>query len=260
MNFTDALMEAKRRAQLQGRPLAKQEAAGIAEGYAESATDRLTKAKQVALQEQGLAQQESQFGRELAQKQQALQWEKEAADNAADMQERQNTVMGGLAGAGAGAYIGSSIAAATGAAATGAAAGSVAPGLGTIIGAGIGLVVGLFGGKKGCIIVTACTDPGSYEVNVARKYRDAHLDETTLTGYYLIAPLAAALIKRIRPLKWLVKKILVDRLIDYGEVALGIKPVMKFATSPLVTKYFLSLCLQLGRYVDGKLKGVKQHG
>ncbi|MCK9276381.1 MAG: hypothetical protein M0P57_14985 [Syntrophales bacterium] len=260
LNFSDALMEAKRRAQLQGRPLAKQEAAGIAEGYAESATDRLTKAKQMALQEQELAQQgtqfdqrlaeekvqfeqsqaqqESQYARTLEQSEKALQWEKEAADDAAEQQARTNMISATAAGAGIGAY---------------AAAGTAVGGpVGAAIGAGIGLVVGLFTNKD-CIIVTACTSPDSYEVDIARKYRDTYLDETTLTGYYLIAPSIAKVIEEVKPFKWLVKKILVDRLIDYGESALGIKP-MKFITSPLVTGLFLGMCYKIGGYVEKKLE------
>jgi len=52
LNFSQALMEAKRRAQLSGRPLSRQEASGIAEGYANTASERLARAKTVALQEE----------------------------------------------------------------------------------------------------------------------------------------------------------------------------------------------------------------
>ena len=51
LNFSQALMEAKRRARLSGRPLSQQESSGIAEGYAAQASDRLAKAKQLSLQE-----------------------------------------------------------------------------------------------------------------------------------------------------------------------------------------------------------------
>ena len=44
-SFTDLLMTAKRRAQLSGRPLTGRETAGIAEGYATTATDRLIRIK-----------------------------------------------------------------------------------------------------------------------------------------------------------------------------------------------------------------------
>jgi len=66
LNFAQALMEAKRRAQLSGRPLSRQEAAGIAEGFAESASDRLARAKQLSLQEQQMGTQAGQFERDFA--------------------------------------------------------------------------------------------------------------------------------------------------------------------------------------------------
>jgi len=72
LNFAQALMEAKRRAQLSGRPLSRQEAAGIAEGYAESASSRLARAKALSLQEQQMGTQASQF--EKSQAQQAEQF------------------------------------------------------------------------------------------------------------------------------------------------------------------------------------------
>ena len=60
LKFTDALMESKRRARLQGREVSQQEAAGISEGIAASAGERALMAKQ-------LQQQETQFGRKLEQ-------------------------------------------------------------------------------------------------------------------------------------------------------------------------------------------------
>ncbi len=66
LNFTDALMEAKRRAQLQGRPVTQQEAAGLSEGIATSAADRSFKSESLALAKQGQAAQEKQFAEQLA--------------------------------------------------------------------------------------------------------------------------------------------------------------------------------------------------
>ncbi|HSW64875.1 MAG TPA: hypothetical protein VLH56_16425 [Dissulfurispiraceae bacterium] len=57
--FTDALMESKRRARLQGRTVSQQEAAGIAEGTAKSAQDK-------ALQELSIRNQERQFGEQMS--------------------------------------------------------------------------------------------------------------------------------------------------------------------------------------------------
>jgi|GEM_PF-4793140 hypothetical protein len=63
--FTDALMEAKRRARLQGREVSQQEAAGITEGTAKAAQDR-------TLQEYAIKNQEKQFEKTLGQKEREL--------------------------------------------------------------------------------------------------------------------------------------------------------------------------------------------
>ncbi len=57
-NFTQALMEAKRRAQVSGRPLTRNETSGIAEGYASVASERLARSKALANQGRGLDLQE----------------------------------------------------------------------------------------------------------------------------------------------------------------------------------------------------------
>lgn len=50
--FTDALMNMRRKAQLQGRPLTQQETAGVVEGMALSASDRLAKGRAADLEQQ----------------------------------------------------------------------------------------------------------------------------------------------------------------------------------------------------------------
>lgn len=60
--FTDALMNLRRKAQLQGRPLTQAETSGITEGMAESASERLAKAKAAALGEKQVALQHDQLG------------------------------------------------------------------------------------------------------------------------------------------------------------------------------------------------------
>jgi hypothetical protein len=94
----------------------------------------------------------------------------------------------------------------------------------------------------GCIIVTACTDRHSYEVEVARRYRDEKLKDDEYLGYYLIAPSVVSVIKRSRLAKRLVKRLLVDRLVDYGEWSLGMKKSRPRLMSAVVTKGFLALC------------------
>ena len=104
--------------------------------------------------------------------------------------------------------------------------------------------------QLGCIIISACTSPDSYEVNLARNFRDSYMDERTLTGYYALCPYVAPLIHRNKTVKRIVKRILVDRLVDYGEWRLGIKPEMKFRTSGAVKTLFLGLCQIIGWGVD----------
>lgn len=54
VNLSDALLQARRRAQLQGRPLSSAEMGGITSGWADSASTRLARARQLGIQEKGL--------------------------------------------------------------------------------------------------------------------------------------------------------------------------------------------------------------
>ena len=92
LNFTDALMEAKRRGQLMGRPLTSQESAGIAEGYASSASERLARAKALGLQEQQLSQQKSQFESSMGLATDQYLNQLAAAEGAKSDQETQNLI------------------------------------------------------------------------------------------------------------------------------------------------------------------------
>lgn len=65
-SFTEQLMQAKRRAQLSGRPLTSQEVSGISAGAADSASARLARAKSVSLQEARDVTQAGQFTESLA--------------------------------------------------------------------------------------------------------------------------------------------------------------------------------------------------
>lgn len=109
------------------------------------------------------------------------------------------------------------------------------------VGEGIRNVLDPIGITKGCIIVTACTSPDSEEVNISREYRDKFLTPEQLRGYYMIAEKMVPWIQRFPPVKWLVKRLLVDNLIAYGRYALDKGPY----PGPLahtVTKQFLRLC------------------
>jgi len=102
------------------------------------------------------------------------------------------------------------------------------------------------GDKMSCIIISACTNPNSYEVSIARKYRDRFMTLRELTGYYALCPYIAPLIHRSPYFKRIVKRILVDRLVDYGEWILGMKQKTKFKTSGVVKTLFLGLCRVIG--------------
>lgn len=152
--FTQALSEARRKAALSGRPLARTEAAGIAEGYAEQASERAARTKALLLQEKALSLQKKSIENARVQ----AEADRAAAERAAKMQTIGTMTVTGAAigaytGVGAGAAMGAAGGAATGAAtgaasgaASGAATGAAATswsGPGTIVGAAIGLMVGL---------------------------------------------------------------------------------------------------------------------
>jgi hypothetical protein len=119
----------------------------------------------------------------------------------------------------------------------------------------------LFGGKDnwfskavGCIIISACTSPDSYEVKIARKYRDRYMSLAELTGYYALCPYVVLHIHKHPLVKRIVKKVLVDRLVDYGEWKLGMKAEMKYRTSGAVKTMFLGLCRMIGWAVGAALQ------
>jgi hypothetical protein len=122
-------------------------------------------------------------------------------------------------------------------AAAGAAAGAV---IGNLPGAAIGGAIGFaYGVARGCIIVTACTDSNSPEVEITRRYRDKFLDRDQLRGYYRIAELIVPKIENSAYWKRMVKIKLVDRLVDYGSCRLGYTKKCKIS-SFVVSKLFLA--------------------
>lgn len=97
------------------------------------------------------------------------------------------------------------------------------------------------GTKFGCIITSTCTNPYSYEVNITREFRDKYMDIDTLRGYYRIAEIIVPLIEKHNWLKKLIKSLLIDKLVDYGEYKLGKKEKSKYS-STVIAKGFLGLC------------------
>ena len=165
-----------------------------------------------------------------------------------------NITFGGVQHAQTAKEVGSATVGGVAGALSGAVAGATSTswsGPGAIVGGLVGAIAGLFGAKvKGCIIISACCGPDSYEVNVARKFRDRYMDEETLTGYYTLCIFAVPFIQKHEWVRKLVKRALVDRLVDYGEAFMGMKGHRRYVTSKIVTGAFLGLCRHVGRGVD----------
>lgn len=104
-------------------------------------------------------------------------------------------------------------------------------------------------GIKGCIIVTACTDRDSYEVNITRQYRDKFLSQSSLRGYYCLAEKIVPILKRNDALRRTVKTWLVDRLVDYGEYRLGLKKKRPRLLSYAVATAFLATIKVIGSII-----------
>jgi hypothetical protein len=235
-SFVDALSSIRRKAQLSGRTLSKQETSGAVAGFAETASVRLARGRQSQREDERL---------ELATRSDERQHD--IAKKQMKQDRRRDTATGVIAGGVAGGFIGAKAGAAAGVA------------FGGPVGGAIGAVVG-FVASKVCIIISACSGPESYEVEISRRYRDRYMTNFELIGYYTIAPTVAGLIHRHRPIKRFVKTQLVDRMVDYGEWVLHLKPAMDHPVlSKFVTKSFLSLCRTVGKY-QAERREVAYHG
>jgi len=121
--------------------------------------------------------------------------------------------------------------------------------VGAGIGAGVGVLESLVGKDilPSCIIITAATSPYSYEVDLARIFRDEFLGPITLRGYYIIADKVVPLIRKSALFKKIVKKHLIDHLIKYGEWVLGVTKRQPYK-STAITRNFLRLCRFFGSF------------
>jgi len=162
LNFSQMLMEAKRKAQLAGRPLTRQETSGIAEGYASSASERLARAKTVANQEKGLSleeerikQQNEQFKESLEQRKVEQLAQMDAASHASAEGKRQSQATGAVTGAAIGGYM---------------AAGTA---MGGPVGAGLGLVAGFLAssGSWLCTEAKRMVDLDEEDIAALRRFR-----------------------------------------------------------------------------------------
>jgi len=222
LNFSDALSSLKKKAQLQGRPISQQEVSGVAEGYSKSASDRLTQIKGLELEQERIDAQKA--WQEEQKRQQDIQnkmaYDKRHQEEHEGKGETIGSVIGGVIGAAATWYSG---------------------GWGGSIGAGIGGAIG-----RNCIIISACTSPYSHEVEISREFRDKYMGKYHLGGYYALANKLAPKIRKSHFFKLIIKKFLVDRLVDYGEWILGYKPKRMLKTSRIVTEGFLFVCAAIG--------------
>ena len=217
-NFAQALTTARRKARVAGKPLTTQETAGITEGFAAESANVASTNLAIKSRAEELAE-TRQIQREQAKRTEKL-----------TKKEGRGAAVGALAGGIAGALIPIP--------GVGAAMGSL---LGTSLGSTVGEAVG-----GGCIIVTTCTSEDSPEVNLTREYRDKFLTREQIMGYYWLASMLVPFISRFGLAKIIIKKLLVDRLIDHGGVALGRKEKHEHRTSYFVSEKFLHLCSFLG--------------
>jgi hypothetical protein len=115
---------------------------------------------------------------------------------------------------------------------------------------------GFFGGGGflglGCIIISACTSPTSYEVNIARQYRDKYMDVTTRAGYYGLSEVVVPFIHRYGPFKRFLKKWLVGSIVDHSECVLGHKSAPRSRVSAPIMINFLRLCRLIGFCMDSQ--------
>lgn len=224
--FVEALTELKRKSKLMGRPPSTREVAAVSEGYFADASSRLARQKQLELQERGLTQTRELTEQQLGIQKERLEAEKEAASEARARSQRQTIGMAG------GAAIGFAVGGPPGA----------------FVGAAIGGAVG------GCIIISSCTSRYSYETDITRQVRDQYLGPITLLGYYALGSVVVPWIKKSSFIKKIIKKCLVDRLIDYGECLLGYKQKPALKTSKIVTEIFLGLCYGIGKNLEMKIQ------
>lgn len=236
--LTSSLQEARRRAGLTGRNLSKAETEGIVGGYYAGAAERLAAKKALSLQKrgqditfEGLKSTERMKGADIELARQQLQSAEDMfkaglISKEALEQKRMDVDV------------------------------QIARMTGKTQEKAIESTGGLFGGGGklglGCIIITACTSPISYEVDIARQYRDCVLDAVTLGGYYALSHRVAPYIYKYKLIKTVVKRVLVDRMIDRFEWYFQLRERHRYRTSKFVTHRFLDLCRAIGRYADIK--------
>jgi hypothetical protein len=95
-----------------------------------------------------------------------------------------------------------------------------------------------------CIIITACTSPYAYEVEVSRAYRDIYMTPRQVRGYYVLAEKTVPVIGETAAK--ILKKIFVSPVVEYGEYKLNIRNSCS-RISKIISLSFLGVCSLLGR-------------
>ena len=111
----------------------------------------------------------------------------------------------------------------------------------------VGALTGWLDDQGVCIIITACTDRDSPEVEIAREYRDIFMTPQQLRGYYMIAERFVPTLKRRSTIKDWVKRRIVDRWIEFAKWSLGMTNDKPSFLSSVLSLGFLSLCNRVGQ-------------
>lgn len=117
------------------------------------------------------------------------------------------------------------------------------------VGAAIGAVVGILDEVIDCIIVTACTDPKSPEVEIAREFRDQYMSDQDLRGYYFIGEMVVPILKRFEWFRKKVKKHIVDRWIKVAKFKVKDKVKNPDIVSSVISYGFLGICNRIGQVI-----------
>jgi hypothetical protein len=266
--LSTSLAEAKRRARLTGRNLSEAETEAIVSPYFGQASERLTARRGLALTERG--QDITQRGQDISEGlgYAGLSSAERIAEGAQGLTAKGLTSTEKMYGAGlemeagklasqeriaqlqAGTTIrGAEIQSATARHQTESTRGFF--GGGGLLGVGLGKGGGGMGGLK-CMIISSCTSPQSWDVEIAREYRDCVLDDKTLAGYYLLSSILVPFILTFGWLKRLTKKFLVDRFVDQFEWYFMLKEKPELRTSAVVTHKFLGFCKMIGKHLDAE--------
>jgi len=223
LNFSDALRNRENQYRLRGVQMPQTEVSGIAEGYSENASSSLARIKRLEIEQQRVDA--TKAWQEEQKRQSDLAWAEKREQRHEDEHRGKGEMWGTAIGAIVGTYAG---------------------------GPAGGALLGSLGGAIGshCIIISACTSKDSYGVEVAREFRDKYMGTYHLGGYYALAHRIVPLIDKSQFIRLIFKRLLVHRLIDYGEWILGYKPKRELKTSRIVTEGFLSLCATIGKQIN----------